>query len=390
MACANTPNLQLQLLLQRNPQWRGEPLAVLSKESSYGTILQVNRKARRAGVLPGMRYASGLSYTSELRGGTVSVRELEQGLTVLTEALQRHSPGVEPCRSEPGLFWLDAEGLLPLYPSFECWAQKIRNELKIRGFFATVAVGATRFGTYAAAKTILSTVVFESETEESQMVQGAPLRILPLQPALLQRLDKLGIRSIGTFLRLPERGVRKRFGAEAQQLHRFASGARSIPLQALDNPVDRRIDKILPFAENDRTRLLWYIEDCQKLLLEGIRSQRVLVKELNYRFQGEEGSRWAECIRPATPTANGRILKELITLRLEAADMPEAVTSFSLSASCVQAINTQAELFQKQLSRNLKAGAQALARIRAALGEEAVVRAQAGPALLLPSRDPPS
>ena len=55
---------------------------------------------------------------------------------VLTEDAQ-----IKVYRSEPGIFWLDASGLLPLFRSYREWAHQIRVQLKNAGFESVVAVG---------------------------------------------------------------------------------------------------------------------------------------------------------------------------------------------------------------------------------------------------------
>ena len=49
LACVNVPALPLQLLLQRHPEWRGAPVAVVAEDKAQGRILWVNAHARRRG-----------------------------------------------------------------------------------------------------------------------------------------------------------------------------------------------------------------------------------------------------------------------------------------------------------------------------------------------------
>ncbi len=106
-ACINTPKLALQLLLLHYPGWSAYPTALLSRDSPYGTILAVNRRAGKAGITPGMRYAAGLSLIAELRAGTVEAREIADGVQTIRGLLQKFSPEVETSPDEPGIFWID-------------------------------------------------------------------------------------------------------------------------------------------------------------------------------------------------------------------------------------------------------------------------------------------
>ena len=71
LACANLPAFPLQLLLKRHPEWAVYPVAVVAEDKPQASILWVNEKARRAGVLSGFRYAAGSSLAPDLRAGMV-------------------------------------------------------------------------------------------------------------------------------------------------------------------------------------------------------------------------------------------------------------------------------------------------------------------------------
>ena len=113
MACVDIPLLSLQLLLRQQPAWRQQPTAVVESDKPQGQILFVNKVAREGGIRPGMRYASGLALSRELRAGVISTAEVGKCVETLTEELQRFSPNVEPSDHAPGIFWLDAEVCQP-------------------------------------------------------------------------------------------------------------------------------------------------------------------------------------------------------------------------------------------------------------------------------------
>src|SRR5690348_15413835 len=76
LACVDLPAFPLQLLCRRNPAWAQHPVVVVEEDAPQGRILWVNEKARAARILPGHRYAHGLSLARDLRAGVVSEREI--------------------------------------------------------------------------------------------------------------------------------------------------------------------------------------------------------------------------------------------------------------------------------------------------------------------------
>ena len=102
LACVHVPALPLQLLVKRHPEWADRPVAVVDQDKPQGTILWVSEEARRTRVLPGLRYAAGLSLCSRLCAAEISDEEIEQGSivssrcfggSVLRWSLATRSPG---------------------------------------------------------------------------------------------------------------------------------------------------------------------------------------------------------------------------------------------------------------------------------------------------------
>ncbi len=152
LACVDLPAFPLQLLLRRHPDWAGYPAAVVAEDKPQGLVLWVNEKARQQGVLPGLRYAAAFSLASTLRAGEVSPAESKKAVAELTRRLMRFTPEVEPSAQEPGVFWFNGAGLQHLYASPQKWACAMHQDLRAQGFTANLAVGFTRFGSYAVAK----------------------------------------------------------------------------------------------------------------------------------------------------------------------------------------------------------------------------------------------
>ena len=173
-ACINIRELPLQLLLRRHPEWRKRPVAVVEQEKPQSPILGTNPAAARAGIGPGMRYASALSLDRNLCAGTVSEQEIQAEVRQVHALLDRFSPRIEPCRDEPGIFWADAGGLDRLFDSLHDWAGQIVSRLSQMELSASVAVGFSRFGSYAIAKARRQVTVLPSfEVEEALSRQGA-------------------------------------------------------------------------------------------------------------------------------------------------------------------------------------------------------------------------
>lgn len=378
LACVDLPAFPLQLLLRQHPDWRKHPAAVVDRDDPRGRILWVNEQARAARILPGMRTAAALSLTGHLRAAEMPVREIEQSVAHLIERLQHHTPRVEAATGEPGVFWLDGAGLARLQPSWRGWGDAIRSALQSEGFIVTVVVGFNRFGTYALARASHDAlIVFPDLETETQAARTVPLDRLALPPATRDLLHRLDITTVGRFVDLPAEGIGKRFGAATLRLHRLATGTLQQPLQAERLPATARAHEILEPPVAAINRLLAVIERLLKTALEVVASRAAAATEIRLQFKFDRLGDHTETLRPAAPTRDTKQLLALVRLRLEGRQrLPDAVAEITLTARETPTTASQAGLFASRPRRDLDAANRALARVRAELGENTVVRAR--------------
>jgi protein ImuB len=377
LACIDLPAFPLQLLLRRHPEWQSQPAAVVEEDRPQGRILWVNERTRASRILPGMRYAAGLSLASGLRAGVVPREEIEQSIATVGRLLRHFTPRVEPSEGDPGVFWLDARGLEQLHGSLGSWAGRIHSELRRSGLHGTVVVGFGRFGTYVLAKVREGVVVVGSPAEEQAAARRVPLDRLALEPDVRDTLHRLGVETVGEFLDLPLEGIAKRFGPRACRLYRLASGELSVPLQP-ERPRTPPVERwILDHPETETPRLLAVIERLIPPLLRSLAERGHALAGLEVGLRFERLGDHLETVRPAAPTLDAAQLLDLVRLRLEAVrHLPDAVVEVVLVAEGVVAVPEQLRLFAHRPRRDLAAASRALARVRAEFGDGAVVRAR--------------
>lgn len=300
----------------------------------------------------------------------------ETDLASLPGRLRRFSPGVEPARDLPGTCWLDPRGVVPLWPSLPAWARAIHRDLAGAGLAAGVVVGFTRLGTLALARAARGVRVLEDPAAERAAARGVPLGRLPLPPAALEQLERLGVRTVGDLLGLPPGGVLERWGPELHRLRLLAGGELEVPFSPLPPPREFRAGADLEPPEPETGRLLRRIDALLGPLLGELAGAGRAAAGLDLRLRLAGGALRRHEIRLARPGLNRGRLLELVRLRL-AADPPggpvEAV-ALALVPAPVEA--EQPSLFAVAQGRDLEAAARALDRVRAELGEAAVVHAR--------------
>ena len=386
--CVDLPALPLQLLLRRHPDWERYPVAVVDEDRPQGKILWTNEAALRSKVFSGRSYAEGLALASELRAGVVSVEEIETAVQELLQFLHTFTPEVEPSRDEPGLFWLNATGVQQRFPSLRVWASSIVQSLRPLHLTAAVVVGYSRFGTYALARETQGVRVLSSADRERRLSDRVALHRLSLAPALRDALSSLGIEDVGGFRRLPPGGILERFGAEAHALHRLAHESGDVSFAPLPEivPVQTRHDLEPDQHGLDVHGLLFLLKQRLAHLARSLGCQGQTIASLQLRLLFDKQPVREETVSPAAPTLDEVQLVDLLRLRLSSIQLTDEVVGFELHAEVVSATVQQKQLFRAAPRRDLDAGARALARLRAELGEQAVVCAMTRPGHLPEAR----
>ena len=306
----------------------------------------------------------------------MSEKEIGTAVRQVHELLSDFSPGVEPSQDEPGVFWIDASGLDKLYGSFEDWTRQMAVRLSREELPASIVVGFSRFGSYAIAKAENRVTVLPSLEMEEVCSRKVRLQHLGIGPSLRDRLEKLGIHTVGDFLDLPQGGIVRHLGQEAWTLYRLAAGELSLPLQPRMIPEPLRVRAELEEPESNAARLLFRIKQLLDPLLMAAadRSQKVSILRLQLLL--EDGDRRLEVIQPARPTLKVSVLLDLVRLRLESLSLPVPPVELSLEVEGVSASPQVLSLLQRNPRRNLEAALRALARIRAEFGPDSVISAR--------------
>jgi protein ImuB len=378
VACLDLPALPLQLVWRAEPELRAHAVVVIDDDRPQGTVLWACERARAAAVLPGQRYAHALGLHRDLRARVVRDAQIAAAIVELRAALHALSPRVEPS-DEPGTFWLDGDGLDRIFAP-ALWAKTIQRTINGLGFVGAVVVGFSRFATYAIARaTRTGITLLRSDAEERAAAANVPLARLDLDPKLRDALARLGVTALGQMVRLPGGGILERFGREAHRLYQLAAGERWDPIVPVPPPEapDERV--VLDDDVEDSEQLVFVLKPAIERLIARLaargRAVTALHVELVLRHAVGDTDVRAECIKPAAPTLDARSLVRLVHLRVTGSPPAAPINAARVWADDVAASREQLAMFASRPRRDLRAANEALARVRAELGDDAVVRA---------------
>lgn len=378
LACVSLHDLDLQLAERRLTA--DAPIAMVDRTGSQGRVTKVSKLARAAGIRPGLRASAAIGLAPALVLAEVDPAEIEAAAEALLDELSRFSPRIEADAAAPGSCWIDPAGMGRLFGEPAAWADALTRHLEGLGWRAGVVLGFSRFCTRALAGVTLGLRILESPKIEAGAAARLPLAGLGLPERRLNALAALEIRTLGDLLRLPAAELRGRFGPEVAELHAEASGRRWRPLTPRDRREPLVAESVLEPPEESVERLLFAIKALLPDLLARLASgERVAALELRLALDHAEPIELR--VEPAEASAELLLLLDLIRLRLAATPLAAAVTDVTITVTPTRPSAPQLGLLGAP-RRDPRAAERALARVRAAYGDEAVTRASLRPAHL--------
>src|SRR5262249_36838545 len=103
--------------------------------------------------------------------------------------------------------------------------QLLQKALGFRQITSQIAIASNRFTAWVTAQaTRENSVSFVNAGEEASVLDCHPVSLLPLEDKVLQRLDWMGIRTLGKFAQLPSSSILPQFKKPGQLAYRLAKG----------------------------------------------------------------------------------------------------------------------------------------------------------------------
>lgn len=355
LACVSVPLFPLAARLRSEPELISEALAIFRGNGNAARLVAATRRARQAGLQPGMSLSQARSLVPKL---TVRSRDSiceEAAQASLLEVAESFSPRVEDAHE--GVAYLDLSGLERHYQapsktsgsiSAACSEEHIGRVLIAAGDRAglpvRVGIASTKLAARVAAELPGSPTVIPEGEEAAAL---APLPLARLSPAgeVVETLHRWGIHSIGDFARLSSNEIASRLGSLGQKLHEQARGLDQRPLIPHHPP---------PYFE-EGMELEWPLVALEPFLFIGRAALERLCRRLEERgfacarllfsLHLEPHGHHERAIQLPAPTCDIKTLLTLVRLDLEATPPGAPVIGFTFVAHPDRPRRAQLSLF---------------------------------------------
>ena len=286
---------------------------------------------------------------------------------------QKYTPRVSLV--PPDGLLLEVKGSLHLFNGVDGLLRSFGEEARALGFAPVLALAPTPLAAIVAARVGEPFVV----TNGAQLI--GRLTSMPLTPLrwpedLVERLSRMGVRTIGQALRLPRAGFARRFGpAHLAELDRLTG--RNADLRHHFQPRERfRRRRELTYEMENNATILAALTPMLAELGKFLETRQVGITELECRLRHRHAPPSLCVLRLAAPLADVDRLTELLGERLNALVLPEPVRSCELRSGLpVLRKLSSNPLWQPGEYGGCAAGSessQLVERLRARLGHEAV------------------
>jgi nucleotidyltransferase/DNA polymerase involved in DNA repair len=239
--CLWLPTFELRLELVRVPELDSTSVALLSPgETTRRTIWQVSERASHSGVKPGQLVSQAVSLCPALTLLEPDPDHYDTAQEALLEVLSGLSPIVEPAGR--GRVFVGMDGLGRLYGSPPRQIERVIGSLFTvlpRPLVAATRVGWApgKFGAWvAAAESGPGRPIIVARSGLTDFLAERPVSSLPVESIVIQRLERLGIQTLGALARLPPSALVGQFGDMGRDAHAWASGQRIDPVRPFHRP----------------------------------------------------------------------------------------------------------------------------------------------------------
>jgi protein ImuB len=276
---------------------------------------------------------------------------------------------------------LEVKGSLHLFNGVEGLSRALASECASLRLKSTVALAPTPLAALVAARVGKPFVVTELTRLVGQLMP-LPLAALRWPQATLERLARMGVRTIGQVLRLPRAGFARRFGTDSLAMLDRLTGRGSDLRERFHARERFRRRRELTFELENQTALLGALAPLLAELGKFLEARQCGVMKLECLLRHRHAEPTSCVLRLAAPVADVARLTELLGERLSALSLPEPVRSCELrSSSLVTRVFSSNSVWQPG-EYGGSAGAEAtelIERLRARLGPEAVYGLQVLP-----------
>lgn len=367
------PGLRRELIEASQPELRQAPWVLCAQDSGvHARVDDVSPRAVELGIEPGMRLSELRRRFPRIPIHRPDLRAAQAFRRILSALCEARTPVWEIGTDTA---WLDLSGTVHLFGGdWSAWADRFRDDLArscgVRG--VCLAAASSRGVAEILSRTHGSRQIHICPIgQELAQLEGIALDSVPWLPRQTrERLERLGLKTLGDVRRQPRSFLRMHLGAIGDHLSALACGLESDLGGRAKTVV---AEKDLPRDEVDGEALRAEIHELADKLAFQLREKSLGVRELGLRISWSDGQEMSSSEKPSVSLESFLPLRDAAWRLLAQLDSRRvAVRSLRLSAGRTYALSGQEDLFATAESIEQRRLGGTLDRVRRRMGFEAV------------------
>lgn len=234
-------HLKTDWLTLRKPELAETPFVFSFPVHNRNILTAVSPKAEVQGLYKGMRVADAKAMVPGLKVFRDKVNRDVNLLNAIGEWSIRYTPFVAV--DIPDGLLLDISGCTHLWDGERTYYKEVVNRFLTKGYTVRAAIADTIGAAWAVARFAQAHPII-APGQQSKAIMPLPPAALRLENTILERLDKLGFRTIKSLTAIPISSLRRRFGEQLVLRLKQATGEASEYLHPLQ-PVEAYAERLL-------------------------------------------------------------------------------------------------------------------------------------------------
>jgi protein ImuB len=345
-ACVQIPHLPIAVARRDDSALADVPLMLYTS----GPRAAVYDAAPETGAAPGQPLRQALLRAPQAVCRPATSQHDQRAVADLITLLQTFSPRMALAATRPDTS-IELDLGRSTLPQAMALAERIGAAIRAQlGLLPALGLARTRVVARVAAATAGAGVaVVVPPGREAGFLSRLPITMLPIDGEVAQRLNLLGLRTIGAVAALPLDAMEAQFGAYGQILYRLVNGHDDWLMSANASAPRIKLTRRFDGPVADRAVLELAIRRLAQHLTARLTCGGWAAQEVELTLCLEVGEDWTERRTLAQPTSDGALLGQALIALLAQADCTAGVEALTVEAANLRpTVAAQLELFASQ------------------------------------------
>ena len=364
------PQLMTDSVLRRQPELKDLPFVLANNEKGRRVVKSVNTVAQQKGVFTGMVVADCRALVPELQILDYDEARSKKLIMALAEWCLRYTPFVSA--SEDVLI-LDASGCPHLWGGEQGYLRDIHKRFKNFGYHVRIGMADTIGCAWAVCHYGKNGSII-AEGKQADAISTLPSAALRLEKTAWEKLDKLGLKTIGSFMTMPRTALRRRFGQGLLKRLDQALGAEMEMITPIKppSPFEERLPSLEPIRTAAGIEIA--IKNLLETLCERLTKESKGLRKCELRCYRIDGNIQKIDIGTNRPTRNLIHLFKLFELKINQIEPDLGIELFILEAPIVEDLLSSQDALWAMSSANEAAVAELVDKLAGKIGSNAISR----------------